>query len=270
MPIYTLVMWRPSFKNVDQWYVVQKAEDDSGTNAETYLITKGSLFVNHDPGFTHYRVAGTVLLDSGLVRSTWTDWTAGALDHARGYVIIADASGWVGLAIGAADTVLKSDGTDPAWGNVGHDELTDIAADDHHDPVTLHADLAANLLELSTQAIDLDTQDKALVFASDPTTDAQKPSFRALVPSDIPTLPATKVGGHTHVINEDLTGLADGARTVFGLANEAQPETTALFKNGTRMRLDDDYTETDLYNSVTFGVAPGAADDVWIDYIPVG
>ena len=186
----------------------------------------------------------------------------------QGDIIVANGTPeWDALPIGAADTVVKSDGADPAWGNVGHDELTDVAADDHHDPVTLGAVQIQAIFDLAAQALTLDTQSANEVLAGPALGVAAKPAFRALVAADIPTISPAQAGGHTHVINEDLTALCDGARTVFGLNNEAQPETTALFKNGSRMRLDDDYTETDLYNSVTFGVAPGGADDVWIDYI---
>jgi len=180
------------------------------------------------------------------------------------------------LAIGVVDTVLKSDGTDPVWGNVGHDELTDVNDDDHHNPVTLHADLNSNLLDLSTQDLDLDTQAANEVLAG-PTSGADvKPNFRALVEDDIPTLSATKISGdaatlshvHTHVINEDLTVEVDGAKMVFALMNEAQEGTTQVYENGVRQRLGDDYTETDMYNSVTFSVAPGGGSEVWIDYVP--
>ena len=69
----------------------------------------------------------------------------------RGDLTALDGSGLIArLAVGAADTVVKSDGTDPAWGTVGHDELSDKTADDHHieshalasHPTRAHADLS--------------------------------------------------------------------------------------------------------------------------------
>jgi len=68
----------------------------------------------------------------GLLLADLTDWV-------RGSLIVGGVAVWEALGIGAADTVLKSDGTDAAWGNVGHDELTDVTADDHHNLVHDHS-----------------------------------------------------------------------------------------------------------------------------------
>lgn len=61
----------------------------------------------------------------GLLLADLTAWV-------RGSLIVGGVAAWEALGIGVADTVLKSNGTDPAWGNVGHDELTDITDGDHH------------------------------------------------------------------------------------------------------------------------------------------
>ena len=55
----------------------------------------------------------------------------------RGSVIVGNAtSKWDELVLGVADRVLKSDGSDPAWSQVGHDELGDVATADHHTKYT--------------------------------------------------------------------------------------------------------------------------------------
>lgn len=181
------------------------------------------------------------------------------------------------LVAGGAGAVFTMDdaGNDPEWTAIGGARtvlrVNDAGTDSEFgDPIDLASAEIQAILDFAAGDLDLDTQVENTVFAGPAAGAAAKPAFRALVNADIPSdISPSKVGGHTHVVNEDLSGMCDGAKVVFPLNNEAQPETTALFKNGTRMRLNDDYTETDLYNSVTFGAAPGAADDVWIDYIPV-
>lgn len=73
---------------------------------------------------------------------------------ARGDVVVGDITPELTLlTIGTADTVLKSDGADPAWGTVGHDELSDVAADDHHaesHTAASHSDQGATGAELET------------------------------------------------------------------------------------------------------------------------
>lgn len=62
--------------------------------------------------------AGSALLDG----SQHSDTLAGAV--ARGALICGDSTPkWARLLIGAANRVLKSDGTDAAWGQVAHGEL---------------------------------------------------------------------------------------------------------------------------------------------------
>lgn len=62
---------------------------------------------------------GSALLDG----SRHSDTTAST--PVRGDLIYANSTpAWDNLAVGTANKVLKSDGTDPAWGNVAHSELS--------------------------------------------------------------------------------------------------------------------------------------------------
>lgn len=162
------------------------------------------------------------------------------VDPTTGDIIIADVAGdWNVLNIDVADRALISTGTLPAW--------TEITA-------AIVGYTPGELLDWLGGA-DPGQVDDALDQLADRVTDAEadKAAVEML---------------HTHVVNEDLTAVCDGARTVFGLMQEAQEETTQVYKNGSRMRVNDDYTETDLYNTITFAVAPDAADELWIDYVP--
>jgi hypothetical protein len=60
----------------------------------------------------------------------------------RGDIITRSATLPVRLALGAANRVLKSDGTDAAWAQVGHDELTDVGANDHPHGIAAHTEHA--------------------------------------------------------------------------------------------------------------------------------
>jgi hypothetical protein len=215
--------------------------------------------------------------DHSLLDGSVHDDTVANDPPTQGDIMYADATPeWDALGIGAAGAILQVDGGQPSWLPRGaartvlrvNDGGTDT---EFGDPIDLASAEIQAILDFAAGDLDLDTQSANEVLAGPALGAAAKPAFRVLVQDDIPTISdLSKVGGHVHVINEDMSAMCDGAKTVFPLNNEAQPETTSLFKNGSRMRLNDDYTETDLYNSVTFGAAPGAADDVWIDYIPVG
>jgi hypothetical protein len=55
----------------------------------------------------------------------------------RGDLIIGNSTPkWARLGVGLANKVLKSDGTDPSWGNVAHSELTGVGENDHHTKFT--------------------------------------------------------------------------------------------------------------------------------------
>ncbi len=72
---------------------------------------------------------------------------------------------------------------------------------------------------------------------------------------------------HEHVINEDLTAETDSSKTTFVLANEAEPETTAVYLAGARLHLGTDYSEAATYDAITFGVAPTAGAVLVVDYV---
>jgi len=180
----------------------------------------------------------------GLLLADLTDWV-------RGSLIVGGAAVWEALGIGAADTVLKSNGTDAAWGNVGHDELTDITDSDHHNPITLAAD-ADVLLALNDQEVQLDNQTAYTVFAGPAGGGAADPTFRALVNADLPdpsafkTAPSTKTisGGaitatqNLHIIAAEA-GVTDDLDTINGLVDrqflllKADAGDTITVKHGT-------------------------------------
>jgi len=84
-------------------------------------------------------------------------------------------------------------------------ELAGTGDPGDHDPVTLTAILNANLLSLTGQELDLDTQGANLVFAG-PTTGADAPpSFRALTSDDTPTM--VLPGPGIDVVSGDTVGL---------------------------------------------------------------
>ncbi len=72
---------------------------------------------------------------------------------------------------------------------------------------------------------------------------------------------------HEHAINEDLTAETNSSKTTFILANEAEPETTAVYQEGLRLRLGTDYTEAATYDAITLNVAPTAGDVLLVDYV---
>jgi len=86
---------------------------------------------------------------------------------------------------------------------------------DLHAAVTLHADADANLLALTGQELDLDTQVANVVFAGPTTGAAAKPAFRALVDADIPAAIARDselhAESHTITSHSDVTD-ATGAQ----------------------------------------------------------
>ena len=102
---------------------------------------------------------------------------------------------------GLHDTAfLKADGSVTATGNFSVNagvtfdgvDVGDHAANAnaHHNAVTLGDNVAAGLLQLSTQVIELDTQTANYVFAGPTTGAATYPAFRALVAADIPVNPS--------------------------------------------------------------------------------
>ena len=66
--------------------------------------------------------------------------------------------------------------------------------------------------------------------------------------------------------NQLLNGAIGGGNQVFTTTYNFEPNTTMVFKNGLRMFLGDDYTETGA-NEITYNVAPGPTASHRIDYI---
>lgn len=280
----TVVMWRPPLVRENHWFAVQRAKDDSGTDAETYVITQGCTAVNNDPDFTHFRVAGCTLSGSSLSRSDWTSWTGGSIITGEEYqtlhtgasgdewdwpdqiilslrnltggaLVLGDVVGvgnasTVGtlsnLSVGKIDEEGYSDGTigvcleaidstnvgqvvvsgyvpqinlDAAatWGQLFKTSSTQLQAtpvsvaeegvfgqvldsgssppavlwnppvSSSHDPVTLSGAEIQAILDISSQALDLDTQGANKILAG-PTSGADaKPAFRDLVSDDMPS-----------------------------------------------------------------------------------
>lgn len=79
---------------------------------------------------------------------------------------------------------------------VGHTEW-DAAYTALHNAVTLQADLEANLLALSTQVLDLNTQAAGTFLGGPVSGAAAKPSCRAIAASDIQALACTWSAAHT-------------------------------------------------------------------------
>jgi hypothetical protein len=75
--------------------------------------------------------AGTVLAGTGAGASQWGQVPAGALTglfSARGDLLTRDGSSVTRLPIGAANRILKSDGTDPSWATVASMIGADLTA----------------------------------------------------------------------------------------------------------------------------------------------
>jgi hypothetical protein len=75
------------------WYIVQRATDSDGTGAETFLITQGSMFVNHDMDYTHFRVAAAVLKGGAIARGGWSSWIEGAFGYGTTLIPLTNKSG---------------------------------------------------------------------------------------------------------------------------------------------------------------------------------
>lgn len=218
-------------------------------------------------------------------RSSWRDMPADGYDiyHAQDVQAVTPQihAPWDDASPPPVGYGIVSDGA--KW-IVSTDELA--LESDLHNPVTLAAD-ADTLLGLNIQQLTLDSQSANRVFAGPTTGVAADPTFRAIVAADLGTGTAdttTYLRGdlswqvidiasvvisyiHEHAINEDLSGLCDGARTVFILANEYRIETTAVYLNGVRQLIVTDYTEDAGYDQITMTTAPEAGDILIIDYI---
>ena len=96
-----------------------------------------------------------------------------------------------------------------------------------HDAVTLEASLGTNLLNLSTQELSLDTQTANLVFAGPTTGAAAVPSFRAIVPADVPQLFADQAANIVYA--GPATG-ADAAPAFRALVAADIPDISATYQ----------------------------------------
>lgn len=160
---------------------------------------------------------------------------------------------------GAADIVMSGndslllhfDGT--VWSDV-HE------ASGGHAAVTLDVD-AAVILDLTGQEIGLDTQTANTVFAGPASGAANEPTFRALVAADLPS------SMHEHIVNEDHTTDCNGVETGFTTLLEFRKNSTQVFLNGLRQRINTDYTEDGTLDGIAFTTAPETGDILIIDYI---
>ena len=143
-----------------------------------------------------------------------------------------------------AGTAVTLTGADHAL-TIAHATDASAIPTAHHALVTLTATLNTNLLSISTQQLDLDTQAANRIFAGPTTGGAATPTFRALVEADIPDLSGTySVVGHDHdadyaAIDHDhdadyaaighnhdhgaLTGKGDDDHTQYVLADGSRP-----------------------------------------------
>lgn len=95
------------------------------------VVTAGADITSINDRRSYLSLGMGAALAHDILSVTHPDTLAAAV--ARGDTIIGNPTPeWASLPIGAADRVYKSDGIDPAWGQVGHDELTDKTASDHH------------------------------------------------------------------------------------------------------------------------------------------
>jgi len=102
--------------------------------------------------------------------------------HFNNDLVIYAANKGIILNDNTLDYVLKSNGTRFIGAQLSMDDLSD-----GHDPVTLNATLAANLLGLTGQELTLDSQAQNYVFAGPASGGAGAPDFRSLVILDMPS-----------------------------------------------------------------------------------
>lgn len=142
-PLACVVYWRPVFEDHNIWYVVQRATDASGTGAQTLLVTQGSVYINTDKDYTHYRVAAAAVKGSTIATGSWSSWTAGSF---QGYVsqIAIEATNKAGRTVRVGDVVVFSDEADTAFDMTNTPGITDnvpaVVLDD-----TIAADADGNI-----------------------------------------------------------------------------------------------------------------------------
>lgn len=147
----------------------------------------------------------------------------------RGDIIARDASAAARLAIGAANTVLKTDGTDPSWGTVstamiGADQITNAKiADDQIDSEhyvdgsidTAH--LADNAISLAKMAGGTDGNLITYDASGDPAHVAAGSSGQVLTSQgagSVPVFAAAAAGVIVQIVTETDTAVATGTTTI--------------------------------------------------------
>lgn len=74
------------------------------------------------------------------------------------------------------------------------------------------------------------------------------------------------ISGASIITNETPTGLVNSSNTVYTTAHDFVATKISVYVNRTRLKLNEDYTET-ASNGVTLTVAPTTGDDIWVDYV---
>jgi hypothetical protein len=105
------------------WGTSQKGYWWFNTASNVYKFWDGSAVITFESS------AGAGI--HAILSATHSDALAASV--VRGDILVGNAAPkWSRLAKGAANTVLKSDGTDVSWANVAHTELTGVTTDQHH------------------------------------------------------------------------------------------------------------------------------------------
>lgn len=74
------------------------------------------------------------------------------------------------------------------------------------------------------------------------------------------------IGGASVITNETPTGLINSSNTVYTTTYDFVATKIAVYLNRTRLKLNEDYTETGA-NEITLGTAPTTGDDLFVDYV---
>ncbi len=116
------------------------------------------------------------------------------------FVIRSDAVLQAGVPVNIGIVNAAGAATDFVRRDHVHNHPAGLGAPLHHDPVTLGALLAANLLSIAVQDITLDVQLANRIFAGPAAGGPAAPAFRAIVAADLPVLGShwTKLGADMH------------------------------------------------------------------------
>lgn len=151
----------------------------------------------------------------------------------RGSIIVAnDTPAWAEVTVGGASTVLRSDGTDAAWGQIWHGGLQDIGEDDHH--------LALIGLEGTDGASAIPAADNHIQFTS--TDDSV--SISACDDNTVDFIASSAGDTHTLLDNSKHTDTAACAATRGSIiVSDDTPEWTELAVGGASTILRSDGTD---------------------------